>query len=106
MKQHLYISSFLLILFVSLILLNNYYIPCPGSSSNKQYLEMKKINTGKWSLKDVIENNPWDTEDQSAKTSPFEENPVQRNINITTLFLDRFLSNLILIDLPPPANHI
>ncbi len=67
---------------------------------------MQKFNTEKWSLKDVTENNPWDTEDQSAKTSSFEETPVQKSINITTLFFDRFLSNPILIDLPPPANHI
>ncbi len=106
MKQHLYISSFLVILFVSLVLLNNYSIPCPGCSSNKQYLEIQKFNTEKWSLKDVTENNPWDTGDQSAKITLFEETPVQKDMNLTALFIDKLLSNPTLIDLPPPALQI
>ena len=106
LKQHLSISSFFLILLVSFVFLNDYSVKCTGDGPVKQYLEIQKITPEKWSLENVTENNPWESEYQSAKVPLAYGTPVQKDMNISTLFLYKFISNPSLIDLPPPAPHI
>jgi hypothetical protein len=102
LKKHLYISIFSLILFVSLVLLNNYFLQISGNSSEKQNLEIRKFSNEKGSMKDVTDDNPRVTGNQSAKTTFFEETPVQREMNLTAQFLNKLLSDPTLFDLPPP----
>jgi len=106
LKKHLYISIFSLILFVSLVLLNNYSIQFSGSITDKQYLEIRKFSNEKWNMKNVMDDNPRVIGNQLTKTTLFEEIPVQNDMNLTALFLDQLLSNPSLFDLPPPALQI
>ncbi len=103
LKKHLYISIFSLIVFVSLALLNNYSTQCSGSITEKQYLEIRKVSTEKWSMKDVTDDNPRITGNQSARTTFFEGVPVQKEMNLTGLVPGKHLSDPTLFDLPPPA---
>jgi hypothetical protein len=102
LKKQFYISIFSIILFGSFVFLNNYSIQYTGSSSEKQNLEIRKFSNEKGSMKDVTDDNPRVTGNQSAKTILFEETAVQRELNITALFLDILLSDPTLFDLPPP----
>ena len=86
--------------------MNNYSIQCSGSITDKQYLEIRKFSIEKWSIKDMTDDNSRFTENQSVKTIQFEETPVQKDMNLTALFLDKLLSNPTLFDLPPPTFHI
>jgi len=106
LKQNLSISSFFLIFLVSFIFLNEYSVKCTGDGPVKQYLEIWKITHEKWSLENVTEYNPWESEYQSTPVPLADRTPVQKDMNISSLFLYRFISNLSLIDLPPPAPHI
>jgi hypothetical protein len=105
-KKHLYISIFSLILSVGLVVLNNYSIQDTRSSSEKHNLVIGKFIIEKGSMKDGTDENPWDTEIPSAKTPIPDETLVQNDKILTALLFDKYLSNPILIDLPPPANHI
>ena len=73
---------------------------------DKQYLEIRKFSNEKWSMKNVTDDNPRVTGNQSAKTTLFEKTPVQKDMNLTALFLDKLLSNPTLFDLPQPALQI
>jgi hypothetical protein len=105
-KKHIYISIFSLIFLVSLVALNNYSHKAAGSSSEKKNLDIRKFTIEKGSMKDGTDENPWDTEIQSAKTPMPDEPPVQNDRIPTASLFDKYLSNPILIDLPPPANQI
>ncbi|KPL16205.1 MAG: hypothetical protein AMS26_05475 [Bacteroides sp. SM23_62] len=103
MKQHLYISSFLLILFVSLVCLNVYSGNCTGKDSDKQYLQSQQFTSGKWSLEDATGEDPCAFVVQSGKISLPEKTPDQKDLNLLVSSPYIFLSNPLLFDLPPPA---
>ena len=103
MRQHLYISSSILILFISIIFLNDYSVKCAGSGLSQQYLEFQKFAIEKLSLEYGSEFNPWEEAIQSDKATLPGETRIHKNIIISGLFLYKTLSNPSLIDLPPPA---
>jgi len=104
LKQHLYISSFLLILIVSLGYLSDYSVNCAGNLPDKQYLEIRKLSDEKGSLKATLDFDLWKTASPSVYAYLPEGTLVQKNINLFGLLMSKFLSNPSLIDLPPPTS--
>ncbi len=57
-------------------------------------------------MKDVTDDNLRITGNQSARTTLSDGVPVQMELNLTELVLDKHLSDPTLFDLPPPALQI
>jgi len=106
LKKQFYISSLLLIIFISIVNLSDYSAKCAGKHSDKQFLEIQKLSIEKGCLEAALEFNLWDTVNPSAYASLPDGTPIQKNINLFGLFLNKILSNPSLIDLPPPTSHI
>ena len=96
----------MLIIFISIVNLSDYSAKCAGNHSDKQFLEIQKLTIEKGSIEAALEFYLWETVIPSAYASLPDGTPVQKNLNLFGLFLNKSLSNPSLIDLPPPTSHI
>jgi len=96
----------LLITLISLVYLDDYSVKCAGDRSDKQYLETQNLFTEEGSLEAAMEFNLWESVIPSAYASLPDGILVKKEMNHSEQFQNKLLSNIFLIDLPPPGFHI
>jgi len=106
LKQQHYISSFMLILFFSIVFLNDYSISLTGNHSVKQYMDLQINPIEKWSQEDGSDVNVLEPSAPVPKVLSCDRTLIHKEITLFALYLYKSQSNLSHIDLPPPAQHI
>ena len=106
LKQQHYISSFMLILFFSIVFLNDYSISLTRNHSVKQYMDLQINPIEKWSQEDGSDVNVLEPLAPVPKVLSCDRTLIHKEITLFALYLYKSQSNLSHIDLPPPVQHI